>query len=76
MNPIENLWAYLKLKLHQRYPDTKYLSGSSAVIKGISKRQLFEVWWAIGEDILNGLIESMPQRVCALLKAKGWYTDC
>jgi transposase len=49
MNPIENLWAHLKLELHRRYPDTKYLSGSPAVIRGILKRRLLEVWWAIGE---------------------------
>ena len=75
MNPIENLWAYLKLELHRRYPDIKYLSGSPAVIKGILKRRLFEVWWAIEEDILNKLMESIPKRVHALLKAKGWYTE-
>jgi len=74
MNPIENLWAHLKLELHRRYPDTKYLSGSPAAIRGILKRRLSEVWWAIGEDVLNGLVESMPRRVHALLKAKGWYT--
>ena len=42
MNPIENLWAHLKLELHRRYPDTKYLSRSPAVIRGILKRRLFE----------------------------------
>ena len=75
MNPIENLWARLKLELHRRYPDTKYLSGSPAVIRGILKRRLLEVWWAIGEDVLKGLVESIPQHVQALLKANGWYTD-
>ena len=73
MNPIENLWAQLKLELHQRYPDTKYLSGSPAAIRGILKRRLFEVWWEIGEGTLNGLVGSMPKRVSALLSARGWY---
>jgi transposase len=75
MNPIENLWAHLKFELHRRYPDTKYLSGSPAIIRGILKRRLLEVWWEIGEEVLNGLMESMPQRVDALVKAEGWYTD-
>ena len=74
MNPIENLWSHLKLELHRRYPDTKYLTGSPAVIRGILKRRLLEVWWAIGEDVLNELVESMPKRVSALIAAKGWYT--
>ena len=75
MNPIENLWAHLKLELHRRYPDTKYLSGSPAVIRRILKRRLLEVWWDIGEEVLTGLVKSMPHRVRALLKAKGWYTE-
>src|SRR5437773_2119334 len=45
------------------------------IIRGILKRRLLEVWWEIGEEVLNGLMESMPQRVDALVKAEGWYTD-
>jgi transposase len=75
MNPIEHLWAHVKRELHRRYPDTKYLLGSPAVIRRILKRRLFEVWWAIGAEVLNGLVESMPDRVRALIKAKGWYTE-
>ena len=48
---------------------------SSKVIRGILKRRLLEVWWEIGEEVLNGLMESMPQRVDALVEAEGWYTD-
>ena len=75
MNPIENLWAHLKFELHRRYPDIKYLSESSAIIRGILKHRLLEMWWEIGEKVLNELMKSMPQRVDALVKAEGWYTD-
>jgi len=75
LNPIENLWSHLKLELHRQYPDTKYLSGSPAVIRGILKHWLLKVWWAIGEDVLKRLVESMPQHVRALLATKGWYTE-
>ena len=75
MNLIENLWAHLKLELHQWYPDTKYLSRSPAMIRGILKRRLFEVWWMIEEKILNKLMESMSRCVHALLEAKSWYLD-
>ncbi len=74
MNPIENLWAHLKLELHRRYPDTNSLQGSPDAIKTILKTRLNEVWWQIGEEVLRNLIDSMPQRVRALLDAKGWYT--
>lgn len=74
MNPIENLWAHLKLELYRRYPDTKYLSGSPAIIRQTLKRRLLKVWWDIGENYLKELVESMPQRVRALRKAKVSYT--
>ena len=74
MNPIENLWAWLKTELHRRYPDTKTLHGSPDAIKRTLRARLMEVWWDIGEDVLCRLIESMPHRVQALLDAKGWYT--
>ena len=28
LNPIENLWAWVKIELHRRYSDTKYLAGA------------------------------------------------
>ena len=74
MNPIENLWVHLKLELHRRYPDTKSLCGSPDAIKRVLRTQLTEVWWDIGEEVLNRLLDSMPHRVQALLAAEGWYT--
>ena len=75
MNPIEHLWAHLKLELHKRYPDTKRLRGSPEAIKRVLRARLTEVWWDIGEKVLNGLINSMSHRVQALLAARGWYTE-
>jgi len=74
MNPIENLYAHLKLELHRRYPDTSTLRGSPATIKQALADRLTEAWWDIGEGVLDPLIESMPQLVAALITAKGWYT--
>lgn len=75
MNPIEHLWEVLKLELHRRYPDTCSLKGSPEFIKTTLQQRLHEVWWDIGVDILNSLVENMPERVNALLKARGWYTE-
>ena len=75
MNPIENSWAHLKLQLYIRYPDTRHLSGSSDVVRAELSKRLAEVWWILGEEVLNALVESMPARVEALIAAKGWYTD-
>jgi transposase len=75
LNPIEHLWAHLKLELHRRYPDTASLKGSSQTIKTTLRQRLHEVWWDIGQSVLENLIASMPLRVNAVLSAEGWYTD-
>src|SRR5579859_8086306 len=64
MNPIEHLWAHLKLELHRRYPDTKYLRGSPDTIRWTLRARLTEVWWDIGEGVLRGLIDSIECRQC------------
>jgi transposase len=74
LNPIEHLWSRLKAELYRRYPDTMYLKGSGKAVREEFRNRLNKIWWDFGEDILNGLIDSMPERVEAVLKAKGWYT--
>ena len=75
MNLIENLWAHLKLELHRRYPDTATLRGSPQYIHQRITEWVQEVWWSIGEEVLDRPIDSMPHRVEALIKEKGWYTE-
>jgi len=75
MNLIENLWAHLKLELHRRYPDTATLRGSPQYIRQRITERLQEVWWSIGEEVLDSLIDSMSHRVQALIEARGWYTS-
>ena len=75
MNPIEQLWPHLKTELHRRYPDTKLLNGTPATIKQKLQDRLWEIWWDIGEEVLDRLIDSMPRRVKALIAARGWYTE-
>ena len=75
LNPIENLWAHLKLHLHRRFPDTEYLCGSLETIKCILRQRLMEVWSNTGENVLNRLIDSMPHCMQILLDAKSWYMD-
>jgi len=75
MNLIEQLWAHLKRELHRRYPDTKHIGGSPERIRGILRERLTEIWWDIGGEVLNVVVESMPRRVRALIAAGGWYTE-
>src|SRR3984957_824308 len=66
LNPIEHLWHYLKRKLGEyEYPPNSILE----LWERIQKE-----WDAIPASVYQGLIESMPRRVEAVLKAKGGYT--
>ena len=66
LNPIEHLWSYLKRRLAE-YPEPP------ASITELWQRAEKE-WEAIPLSVCQKLIESMPGRVAAVLKAKGHYT--
>ena len=73
LSPIENLWSHLKDELRKQYPDTPTLTGSRQTIKAILRERVHKIWWKIGEDVLNRLIEDMPKRCNEVIAAKGWY---
>jgi len=75
MNPIEHLWSHIKLELHRQYPDTWILKGPPEHVRRILQERIEKIWWKIGEEVLDKLVDSMPRRVHALLDAKGWYTN-
>ena len=65
LNPIENLWRILKHKLHQ-----------DGTINTAEKlwNQFEKEWENISGDICKKLIDSMPKRLAAVIKAKGGPT--
>ena len=64
LNPIEHTWGYLKRRLAE-YPP----SGMEKLWDRIQVE-----WEKIPAEECQKLIESMPRRVQAVLKAKGGYT--
>ena len=64
LNPIENLWAIIDKRTRDR--------------KCNDEEELFQVleqaWHAIPQEILQNLVESMPRRCAAVIKAKGGPT--
>ena len=66
LNPIEHLWDHLKRKLggYERPP-----SGILELWERVE-----EEWNKIEPEVCQNLIESMPRRVEAVLKAKGGHT--
>ena len=63
LNPIEHLWVHIKRKLNE-YPTPP---------KGVWEiwDRAAEVWNNIEPEVCQNLIESMPRRVEAVIKAKG-----
>jgi hypothetical protein len=66
LNPIEHLWDHVKRKL----------AGYEVAPSGMLElwERVEEEWNKIDAEVCQNLIESMPRRVAAVLKAKGGYT--
>jgi hypothetical protein len=73
LNPIENLWKIIKDDIVRLHPELSDMKSNN-----ISKQRLceaaVEAWELLEDDLLNKLIESMPRRIAATVRAKGWYT--
>ena len=65
LNPIEHLWAHLKRRV------ADYEVPPKGILELWDRVQ--EEWDNIGAEVCQKLIESMPRRVEAVLKAKGGY---
>ena len=66
LNLIEHLWEHLKRRLGEyEYPP----KGVLELWEHVEKE-----WKGIGASVCQNLIESMPRRVNAVIKAKGGYT--
>jgi transposase len=66
LNPIEHLWTHLKRRL------AAYETPPNGILQLWERVQV--EWDKIESEMCQGLIESMPRRMEALLKAKGGYT--
>ena len=66
LNPIEHLWHHLKTRLGEY----------DVPPSGIEQlwERVVEEWNKIPASVCQGLIESMPRRIQAVIKAKGGYT--
>ena len=74
LNPIEHAWSQLKAWVYKHHPELLKLTGETQANKDKFLAALQEAWEALPEDYFAKLIESMPHRVKAVRKAKGWYT--
>ncbi len=73
LNPIEHLWAQLKLWINDHHPELIRMGKSEEDYQRLFSA-IYEAWDAIGEEVIQNLIKSMDIRVNAVIAAKGWYT--
>lgn len=64
LNPIENCWGYVKNQLRG-----KDLGNRDNLFK-----EVLQIWNQIPFDFLLKLIDSMPRRIEAVIRAQGGYT--
>lgn len=73
LNPIEHMWAALKRKIRELFPHLELLQGNEE-----SKAEFIEclktAWAAIPDSFVRKLMQSIPQRLTAVRRARGWYT--
>jgi transposase len=61
INPIENLWAILDERLEEKRFTTR----------AAMKKSILEIWKTVDNHLLGNLIESVPNRLRRIVKAKG-----
>ena len=66
LNPIEHVWAEVKRKLNQ------YATPPSGVIELYER--VDEIMKDFDKEYIIKLYKSMPSRMEAVIKAKGWWT--
>jgi hypothetical protein len=75
LNLIEHLWPLLKEKLCELYPDIELWRGSEAQVAERMENALVHAWGQIRDQIVYNCVSSMPKRIQACVRAKGWYTQ-
>jgi transposase len=73
LNPIEHVWKALKAEMYKKFPNLYALKRNELDIAKF-KEMLRIAWNAIPQELIDRLINSIPRRLKAVRKAKGWYT--
>ena len=73
MNPIEHVWKKLKELVFKNHPELLNMGASAADLEALCAA-IIEAWDSIEQSWIDNLIDSMPRRLEALIKAKGWHT--
>ena len=73
LNPIENLQAIMKRAIYKNHPELEYTPDIEETLTALVAAAQ-EAWHDINQEVLSRLALTIPRRVKAVIKAKGWYT--
>jgi hypothetical protein len=73
LNPIEHIWHHLKKLVLEMHPELEGMGKGEQAIEALEKA-LIEAWDALPDQLFEQVADSMPYRVAAVVKAKGWHT--
>lgn len=74
LNPIENLWVQLKDAFYKRFIELFSHPSKSLEARYRYGEVLQEVWYNQGQELIDALINSMPERVQAVIETNGGWT--
>ena len=74
LNPIEHVWVHLKKLFHEHYAHLAADTRSAEKIKPLIEEALIHCWELIPDSLFETLVEGIPRRIEAVIRAKGWYT--
>jgi len=74
LNLIKNLWTDLKACFHRQFLELFNHPSKSLEARYRYGEVLQEVWYSQGMELVEVLIESMPQRCAAVIEAQGGWT--
>jgi len=70
LNPIEHIWAGLKVKINKRHPDLALNGRSEADLEALQDA-IVECWRYINQYKINRLFEIINHRMRAVTDAQG-----
>jgi transposase len=73
LNPIEHIWHHLKKLVFERHPELEGIGKGEEAIKAL-ENALVDAWNDLPDSLFEQVADSMPYRVEACIKAKGWHT--
>ena len=72
LNPIENIWKFLKDAINDKFPDLKDLPRNQEALDRLIHAAVV-CWNELEDRLFESVIKSMP-RMETVIEAGGWYT--